>query len=141
MESHPSLPNKTTRPTVLGQSRGKTEARSLQALKDCAIVVDDLNEDATRGGLNERNLRREVAAKLSAIGIHTGNAPSLSSPFLRVSVLVTRLPNAGYVFAVALELRELVVPERDKDKEANQRGRSRSECTDIAGYGQTLRTA
>jgi hypothetical protein len=97
----------------------KQKARALEGLKDCGLVVEDLSEDATRGGLNERNLQREVATRLSAIGIKTGNAPSLSSPFMYVSVLVTRLSNGGYVFAVTLELREMVVPEREKDKEAN----------------------
>jgi hypothetical protein len=86
----------------------------LQGIKDCGVLVENLNEEAIGGGLNERTLQREVSAKLSAIGLRTGDANASPNPYIYVNVLVSKIATAGYVFAVRLELHEQVIPVRDK---------------------------
>lgn len=92
----------------------KLAAMPLQGIKDCGILVENLNEEAIKGGLNERKLQSEVSAKLGAIGVRTENVNASSNPNIYVNVLVSTISNAGYFFSVTLELHEQVSPVRDK---------------------------
>jgi hypothetical protein len=99
---------------LLGKMAAKLAAMPLQGIKDCGILIENLDEVAIRGGLNERNLQREVSAKLDAIGLRAGDANAFSNPYIYVNVLVDKIPRAGYAFSVSLELTEQVIPVRDK---------------------------
>jgi hypothetical protein len=81
----------------------------------CGVLVENLNQDGIRGGLNERNLQRDAEAKLRGLGI-TVLAPAATAdkPYIYVNVLVSKISGAGYIFAVSLALHEYVRPERDK---------------------------
>ena len=98
------------------QLAGRLAAMPLQGIKDCGILVENLNADAISGGLNERNLQRQLSERLSAIGVRTGDlkAYSPTAPYLYLSVLVSKFSTAGYAFSISLELHELVIPVRDR---------------------------
>src|ERR1700730_16024422 len=73
---------------LLRKAAAKLAAMPLQGMQDCGVVVENMNQESISGGLKERNLQREVSAKLSTIGLKTGDAVATSNPYIYVNVLV-----------------------------------------------------
>src|SRR5260370_42660521 len=64
---------------LVRQMGAKLAAMPLQGIKACGVLVENLNEEAISGGLNEPKLQREGSAKLSAIGLRPGDVNASSN--------------------------------------------------------------
>ena len=95
----------------IGQAVG---AMPLQGLKDCSVVIETLNEEGVRAGLNERTLQRDVEGRLRGLGIRAVNADFSGRPYIYLKVHVSTLAGAGHIFFASLELHEMVTPKRDQ---------------------------
>jgi hypothetical protein len=84
-----------TAQSVADKMMAKMAVAALLGITDCHVMVENLNDAAIGGGLNERKIQSEVSAKLNEIGIRTGDANPSANPYLYVNVHVIELPGVG----------------------------------------------